>query len=520
MRANCVRKPLSLGWASVSIGSLFCTSPGGIGSFAHVQEAGTPLPTTIALYGSVLDEEFQPLADANFLFLFGLHSPDIIHHPSQAVRSDENGGFRLVFDGDIAPEVSRVTLEISADWSDEETCKRLGKAEAFVDFGGDFAVAEHNLGLVVLLVPGSNAVIARMSDADLEVHYRAVQSRPLPFNRLQHQIETCLTEMIRRGGSRWIEFLQRELDALRIAEEYPKDLEMLTALRRVQGLPDPLLLEITDGELIESTFPHLPELTVRWRNIDEYEDLTYREGQRAWFRVEAVDEEARIAPHPQGRHSQGSSRGTRLRHPEGKSWKGGHLRLDLMYYVALLHPGDYQVRVQNHPGISIASEDDVRGWILSSSKPVTVRLHPLHIRLDEAERAELLVHLQSIDVLQPVVLLDIPGADGMESKGTTVSSAERLFRAGWRALPLLIDALEDPAMDVKRRAWLLGLLYDLTGWHLPWSERSSVIGSAWTESWDSPAPADQQDWSESIDPQVQSMVVERWRESRSCVVLD
>lgn len=74
-------------------------------------------------------------------------------------------------------------------------------------------------------------------------------------------MQVCLSEMLRRGGERWKRVVSAALARI---EADPKDrgelenLELLTALRRMEGKRDPVVLEVEARRKIRTTFPGLP----------------------------------------------------------------------------------------------------------------------------------------------------------------------------------------------------------------------------------------------------------------------
>ena len=100
--------------------------------------------------------------------------------------------------------------------------------------------------------------------------------------------EPCLCEMVRRGGTTWEAFLKAKWEAR--AENLGTDdtgmkrlrcsnLELLTALRRVQKKPDPLAVSVDERDPIEVTMLSLPKLRVSVKNMD-------REGASFFFKRE------------------------------------------------------------------------------------------------------------------------------------------------------------------------------------------------------------------------------------------
>ena len=101
--------------------------------------------------------------------------------------------------------------------------------------------------------------------------------------KLGMESELLLLEVVRRGGQRWIDYLENRHDALiRFINQPPNDddllhrlslsnLHLLTALRRVQRRPDPLRILVV-GEFNRSYSLHeRPQFRILIVNLDEEE---------------------------------------------------------------------------------------------------------------------------------------------------------------------------------------------------------------------------------------------------------
>jgi hypothetical protein len=92
--------------------------------------------------------------------------------------------------------------------------------------------------------------------------------------------EPCLDEIVHRGGKAWAAFLDAKLEMLNhkqikafedAADAEPGsnfNLELLTALRRVQKKPDPLIILLATQGPLEATLLSLPRLKVAIKNVD------------------------------------------------------------------------------------------------------------------------------------------------------------------------------------------------------------------------------------------------------------
>ncbi len=123
-------------------------------------------------------------------------------------------------------------------------------------------------------------------------------------NDLGHA-EAYLSEMLCRGGRGFTKFLSKkhqELLAKRQKEikgsgqESHGSLEVLTALRRLQKISDPVTIEVQGVYYRETVFPYLPEFEVSLKNVDEGDKAVgftaggdYRSGRSARWRVDVHD---------------------------------------------------------------------------------------------------------------------------------------------------------------------------------------------------------------------------------------
>jgi hypothetical protein len=81
--------------------------------------------------------------------------------------------------------------------------------------------------------------------------------------------DQVLTEIIRRGDEECEEFLKKEFEATKKQKVDGQNLELLTALRRVQKKPDPVIVEVRISKNLEVTTRSLPRLQVALKNVDE-----------------------------------------------------------------------------------------------------------------------------------------------------------------------------------------------------------------------------------------------------------
>jgi hypothetical protein len=285
--------------------------------------------------------------------------------------------------------------------------------------------------------------------------------------------------MVRRKGL-WAGFLRGEIERERATAE-PADLELLTALRRIQGKCDPLTIRLEGENTIEAEFPELPVLEALLQNVDEdgesfyYTDGgDYRTGRLERWRVEAIGSDgcpAQVRKWPPtfggGGYSRevmkaGESRGTLGRNENGE-WSASYpLSIPIADYVELDPELTYTILVQYHDQMQIADLVSTTNLLVHSSLPLQFSWKPRTIRLSAAERSraeEWLAGLRSDD---RVVVFRVPYREDMVFEGEPPRPFDGLYRMGWKALPPLLDALERDD-DPSRRAWYLATLFSMTG---------------------------------------------------------
>ena len=286
--------------------------------------------------------------------------------------------------------------------------------------------------------------------------------------------DACLTEMARRGGERWVQFLEHAIELHGQGGErgssafrYLGDLELWTALRRAQDRPDPMLLELHTATPIETAFPTLPtiELALVLADAEEARPTVtrggdYRSGRFVRCRVEARQGD-RLAPLRRWNVGMGGGMSSSRALEPGERIG---LQVALGDFIALDAPGDHEVRVHYHDSDGIADTPDVEGRVLTSTEPFVMRWTPLRLSRADVDAATVRVSiaLESIDENEPVVITTRPFTPPRIYSRAKPVGEEKILAEGWSALPRLLAALDED-LTPRRRAWVFGLLYDLTG---------------------------------------------------------
>jgi tetratricopeptide (TPR) repeat protein len=291
--------------------------------------------------------------------------------------------------------------------------------------------------------------------------------------------EALLHEMMRRGGPaiekalvKRSQDLGKQLKPANRNDEPLRNLEVLTALRRLQKRIDPVKIEVRGPARIEAIFPHMPDLDVALVNQDEkapvgyQEGGDYRTGRLERWRLQVRDAKGNDVPVVDFLSSFGGglTRDSILK-PEQK-WEA---TLQVRSYVHLL-PGDYTLQVQYHDIDPIAGMDWIGGRVVCKSEEIRVHVQPRVIDLSAAERktiADLIEKVTGKDELR------LP--DGIYGKNhhkwiAPESPQGKLLSLDWKAVPQMIDEVTEEATSPRRRAWLLMILFATTTCHDPRDE--------------------------------------------------
>jgi hypothetical protein len=499
------------------------------------------------LVGRIVDEDGHPITNHRLEFNVGVRTPGTSSRWGFEIQTDGKGRFQFDLVKEVAAGETR-ELTIGEPWNEKRPT--LDRAAATLDFSTTLAAGVHDLGDVALLVPGSRKLLRNMDDSELERWFLAARQGHAMTDDPRHDADTCLTEMAERGGSRWQEFITRELAASRRKDAFGRpvedsekspieDVALLTTLRRLQRLPDPVVLEVEGGPLLETVFPVAPVIQFRVKNVDAggatISLSTWeldRFGMNEYCRIDVHASDGSIVQHYDGpKFVNGGASFPEAIAPGGSAESA----VALEYFVHLPRPGDYQaVLHQRHgdDGSGFAySKGPLDGWICSSSEPFTIRVHSRPIELTKSERERLLGRFRAIDVSQPTPLVWKSWEADDEFKERVTSPQDELYLAGWTVVPVLLDVLDESDSTPQTRAWALALLTDVTGLNGP--ERFGSENPAWgrhqaSTRWpglkptkryaddDKPGPVE---GPAKPDVAQQTDLIRRWREIRNCLAI-
>ena len=192
--------------------------------------------------------------------------------------------------------------------------------------------------------------------------------------------EPCLTEMVRR---KMVDQLQKHYDVMMAKDEsvtgFPYNVELLTALRRAQGKPDPLQIEISlaDPAQVELA-PAAPAVKAEITNVDVGEQPVhftrggdYRGGRRERWRAILTDEHGCLVRDSNFQSMIGGGIASLGPFAFGETDPDGHA-FDLRRYVAPARSGKYHLQFFYHNERDLASDPDMTGLIVTKSNPLDV----------------------------------------------------------------------------------------------------------------------------------------------------
>lgn len=333
------------------------------------------------------------------------------------------------------------------------------------------------------------------------------------------ELDGALGEVLRRGGESWVSVLEAQLEvaARHTAEgahlSVPRDLGILTALRRLEGKPDPIeLLVDLPEEGWSLTFPELPTLSVTARNVDERAvgfqiGGNYRSGRSTRWNVVAFDANGKRQPGVDPWLGMGGGLSTRQLLSAGNTWE---IDLPMASYTAPAGPGRTFFEVHYHDEATIADDPDPRGWITSKSKRFEFEWKPLTVSVTAYQWECLQEDLAELaEAGSPYLLRSKYGEDDYEHLDPK-SAPGRLLSQGTMSLPALFEALEYKTLSFEERAWVLCLLHGITGLHNP----SYAFGSLGTFR-----VQGGREYTRERSPEAQQGLVDRWLALRGCVFI-
>jgi hypothetical protein len=298
----------------------------------------------------------------------------------------------------------------------------------------------------------------------------------------------CLVELSRRHGPMVASFLTRKHNELLAAQQAKGDrsrkdesgVELFTALRRAQRKPDPVQIEANVPDEVESIFPNLPVVDAALVNHDfKKVPVTYtvggdyRSGRQDRWRFDVHDTRGKVMP---VKEHQGIVAGgglyqmSVLKHEE--TWE---TVLPMRKFIDL-PPGDYTVVIEYHDRVTISDRPDTTGLLVCRSEPFKLHIQPRVVDVTKKDRETAKEAVAAFGDKRTVKIL--AGAYGKEAHEFIKpdSAQGRLLALGWRAVPALLDALDDDKATDQQRAWVFATLFGITGLNDPRYDSGLLAG--------------------------------------------
>jgi hypothetical protein len=286
--------------------------------------------------------------------------------------------------------------------------------------------------------------------------------------------ERLLSEMSRRGGKSWEEFLA--VDLKRVATHHDqfqtdeRNLERLTALRRIQGKSDPVVVQIRQRELT-STFPELPELDAELVNVDRDQESVnlqlggdYRSGRSELWRIEATDGTGHVlGPGDWVAIMGGGLSSTRVL----AFGERQEMSLDVGSFVPMLVPGNYSLQALYHDRLEIAGRASTENLIVCRSSPIKLTVKPLVLKGGAETKKRVQDLLARLPSKPPLTIIAGTYGEWASSHLSTDSAQAEILALKFEAIPGLLDSLEAQNLEAIRRAEILGLLFSITSQNDP-----------------------------------------------------
>lgn len=254
------------------------------------------------------------------------------------------------------------------------------------------------------------------------------------------------------------------------------NLELLTALRRVQKKPDPISIEVTLPKDLKVFPGRMPSLSIKLKSADVEKNPiwinlrpTYFATRRqAKFRFEVRSADGVILKTILNPSLERHFGGLRC---DGWLEFGG--QFDTVLYMGdftnIQTPGEYTVTLLYHARLPIADIEDetkLEKLIVFRSEPfklVVEKPHKRRIQLSQADREKV---MSLVEALPNDGFVQIVGGVYDEDDYEFVSpkyEPGKILTLHWTAVPTMIDSLSGEILSLHQKAWVLSLLFTITG---------------------------------------------------------
>lgn len=403
------------------------------------------------------------------------------------VLTDANGALEIDVRADsgvFADSVRWLHVARAEDWlAAENDLERV--ASVRLERSGPLTAGPIEIGDLRLPPEDPPKWFRALADDELDRAWREERDAQRSHFTISFRTELLLGEMAHRATPRCIAMLEEEAKRVASAEDFDGDRQVLAdaMLRRARRQSELVRVVVDAPREIACTFPELPALAWHVDAPDAehaYEIETWERARHV--RVDVNEPMTRM--HPCDRTIHRGPPGAIVLGPRG-AWSGA-TRVEERVFPRPGTPFDVRIVFGLGP---IDDAREMRGRCTFASEPLRVTIAPLVVANDAKRDAELRVQLLAIDVKRPVQLVDRPWTPGTTLESSILTGDDRVFEAGWSALPMLLDALDDASLESARVDWVLALLHDVTGWGRPDAAFSHATRRvAWPGSVGAPEP--------------------------------
>lgn len=268
---------------------------------------------------------------------------------------------------------------------------------------------------------------------------------------------------------------QKLSGALTMAEQSFREavprIELLTALRRLQGKPDPVQVIVTGLAAPAYTiqWPDMPTAHVSVRNIDTLQEPVRsqfggndRSGRAERFKIQVRNIQTgkvilKTLPPPS------PTRGGIVGRTTLEFGEGWHTSLPMADFVPQLQPGKYAVRVLYHDWECISDRTTTEDLICCQSREYELTIAPRTVRQTKEEAAAMATLLTQLDRAQHIQIVEAPYGRWASEFIPPKSVLGKILTAGWDAVPALLDELDNESQTLAERAHTLAMLFSITG---------------------------------------------------------
>jgi hypothetical protein len=202
----------------------------------------------------------------------------------------------------------------------------------------------------------------------------------MPRRFFDTPFDAIVVEMMRRNRPGFREQISRWAANPPAYGPFKMNLEVLAAIRRMDGRPDPLHIFVDGPPVIECTTAKLPILDVAIRNVDaDQEAVGFQRGGERYRHAEARcrfdirDDRGRAVSLRLVPAAVDTSRSAYGMLGFGEAYE---TKLDIGQYVQSLPPGHYRVVILYHNSDRIAYAEDISNLIVFSSDPFELIVKP------------------------------------------------------------------------------------------------------------------------------------------------